>query len=278
MTPSLATIVRRALEGECALPPGTCVLVAVSGGPDSMALLSVLARLAPRFGLTVRAHGVDHGLRPSAAAELDLAEAFARKHGVGWDRSQVDVAPGGNLQARAREARWAALASAARAHNATIATAHHAEDRAETVLIRVLRGSGSRGLAVLPPRSQAVGASDIEVVRPLIRALRSDVLSHLEHHAVPSAQDPSNADPRYLRTRVRREVLPLLRELDPSIVSHLAAIADDLGAPPAAEGSGWTAGLPRATQVAIAALVQSRSTEARVWLPDGLVAMVKPKK
>ena len=114
-------------------------------------------------------------------------------------------------------------------------------------------------------------------MRPLIRALRSDVVTHLQRHGVPSAEDPSNADPRYLRTRVRRDLLPLLRELDPAVVSHLAAIADDLGAPAPAAGSGWTAGLPRPTQVAIAALVQSRSREARVWLPDGLVAMVAKK-
>ncbi|MBX3233271.1 MAG: tRNA lysidine(34) synthetase TilS [Labilithrix sp.] len=244
-----------------------------------MALLSVLVRLAPRFGLGLMAHGVDHGLRPDAAAELDLAERFARDHGVPWDRTKVDVPRGGNLQARARAARWTALAGAARAHGATIATAHHAEDRAETVLMRVLRGSGARGLAVLPPRSPAAGASDIEVVRPLLRALRSDVVTHLERHRVPSATDPSNADPRFLRTRVRNEVLPLLRELDPAVVHHLSAIADDLTAAGSARAeAGWTAGLPRATQAAIAALVRSRSTEARVWLPDGLVAMVEPRR
>lgn len=298
--PSLLTIVRRALEGECRLAPGSIVLVAVSGGPDSMALLSCLARLAPRFALSVRAHGVDHGLRPEAAAELDLAQRFAAEHHIPFGRTKVDVTRGGNLQARAREARWAALREAAKeatkdaltAGNVVIATAHHAEDRAETVLMRILRGAGARGLAVLPPRGHAASSQDAssqihwDVVRPLLRAQRSDVMAHLSRHRVPFATDPSNSDPRYLRTRVRNEVMPLLRALDPAIVSHLAAIADDLGAAlapqpkptPTPSRASWTAGLPRATQQAIAELLRTRSKGARVWLPDGLVVMAETRR
>lgn len=274
-SPSLLTIVRRSLESECRLPPGATVLVAVSGGPDSMALLSCLARLGPKMGVALRAHGVDHGLRPEAAAELDLAERFAGKLGVPFGRTRVDVTRGSNLQARAREARWTALRAAAKPHSAVVATAHHAEDRAETVLMRVLRGAGARGLAVLGP----IGP---DLVRPLVRAQRSDVMAHLSRHHVPFATDPSNADPRYLRTRVRTEVMPLLRALDPAIVSHLSAIADDLeGAATARQSSAtptWTAGLPRATQTAIAELLRTRSKEARVWLPDGLVVMAAPQE
>jgi tRNA(Ile)-lysidine synthase len=268
--PSLVTVVRRALEGECALPRNAQVVVAVSGGPDSMALLSVMARLAPKFGLGLSAHGIDHGLRPDAAAELDVAAEFAAKLGVPFARTKVDVNRGGNLQARARDARWQALLAAS--NDAVIATAHHAEDRAETVLLRILRGSGARGLAVLPPQSVKSGVS---VVRPLLRAERSDVMAHLERHKVPFATDPSNTDPRYTRTRVRSELMPLLRALDPAIVSHLSAIADDLATKTAqpVDSPGWTSGLPRATQTALAELVHSRSKEARVWLPDGLVAM-----
>jgi tRNA(Ile)-lysidine synthase len=276
---SLLTIARRALEagGEAALPRGTTVLVAVSGGPDSMALLDVMVRLAPKLGLTIFAHGVDHGLRPAARKELDKAERFARKLGVELERTMVVVGRGGNLQARARVARWKALTGAARSHGAhTIATAHHADDRAETMLMRLLQGTGPRGLAAMPPRARApmVEETDtLEVVRPLLRARRADVIAHVRRHAIPFAQDPSNADPRFLRARVRTELLPLLEELGPGIVHHLEALADDLGRDGEAPAS-WMLALPRRTRQAVEDLARSRSTKARVWLPGGLVVSI----
>ena len=274
MTPSLLTIARRALTGEGALERGSVLLIAVSGGPDSMALLHVLARLAPKLALEVRAHGVDHGLRSEAAGELDLAEAFAGKLGVPFARSLVRVAPGGNLQARARTARYAALADAARAAGTkAVATAHHADDRAETVLLRLLRGAGPQGLAVLPPRAP-LGTTALELVRPFLRARRSVVIAHVDRHAVPFARDPSNEDPRYLRTRVRHEVLPLLAELSPGIFEHLTALADQLTSEGADASTSFP--LPRSTQTALVELMQSRSRTARVWLPGGLVATVDP--
>jgi len=273
MKASLATIARRALD-ELRLRD-TAVLVATSGGPDSMALLDVLARLAPARGLRLLAHGVDHGLRPEAGAELDLAADHARKLAVPFDRTRVRVPLGGNLQARARTARWEALAVAARRHAATVATAHHADDRAETVLLRLFRGAGLRGLAVLPPRATAPDAPDVAIVRPLVRARRSDIVAHVERWRIVYARDPSNEDGRYLRTRVRRNLMPLLAAIDPRIVEHLGAIADEAGSERASEtGRTWTAGLPRATQDAIAALLRNGNREARVWLPGGLVVML----
>jgi tRNA(Ile)-lysidine synthase len=219
--PSLVTTVRRTLVEECSLTPGQSLLLAVSGGGDSQAMLSVLARLAPELGFRLQAHGVDHGLRHEAAAELDLAEALASKLGVPFARTRVDVPRGANLQARARAARYEALRNAARASNALIATAHHATDRAETVLLRLLRGSGPRGLAVLAPRAH-------DVIRPLVRAEKSDVLLHLTRHCVDFAEDPSNTDAAFLRVRVRHELVPLLAQLSPQIVRHLNALADAL--------------------------------------------------
>lgn len=285
MTPALLTLARRALTGEARIAPGSVVVAAVSGGPDSMALLHVLARLAPTLGIVVHAHGVDHGLRQAAASELDTAEAFAARLGVPFGRSAVRVARGGNLQARARTARYAALADAARVVGAAaIATAHHADDRAETVLLRLMRGAGPRGLAVLPPRAPLApsaqvaergDAGGIELVRPLLRARRGSVIAHLERHGVPFATDPSNDDPRYLRTRVRRELMPLLEELSSGIVGHLVALADQLGSEGGDQASSFP--LPRSTQTALAELMRSRSTSARVWLPGGLVATVDPR-
>lgn len=279
MIPALLTLARRALTGEASIARGSAVIAAVSGGPDSMALLHVLARLAPKLGIVVHAHGVDHGLRPEACRELDAAEAFAKQLGVPFGRTAVALSRGGNLQARARTARYAALAGAARAMGArTIATAHHADDRAETVLLRLLRGAGPRGLAALPARApldDAPAPGAIELVRPLVRARRRSVIAHLERHAVPFAADPSNENPRYLRTRVRRELLPLLEALSPGIVDHLVALADQLGALGGDSPSGFP--LPRSTQTALADLVRSRSATARVWLPGGLVVTLDPR-
>jgi tRNA(Ile)-lysidine synthase len=205
--PSLVTIVRRTLLEECGPLAARTVLAAVSGGGDSQAMLSVLARLAPQLGFSVIAHGVDHGLRAAAAAELDRAAALADKLGVPFGRTRVQVGRGGNLQARAREARYAALREAAASTDALIATAHHADDRAETVLLRLLRGSGPRGLAVLPARAQGM-------IRPLLRAAKRDVLLHLERHCLDFAEDPSNQDAAFLRVRVRSEAMPDLTALD----------------------------------------------------------------
>jgi tRNA(Ile)-lysidine synthase len=219
--PSLVTLVRRTLLEECEPLGSRSVLAAVSGGGDSQAMLEVLARLAPELGFRLRAHGVDHGLRPEASGELDLAEALALRLDVPFARSLLKVPRGANLQARAREARYAALRQAAAADGALIATAHHALDRAETVLLRLLRGSGPRGLAVLPVRAQ-------DVIRPLLRAGKPDVLAHLSRHRIDFAQDPSNTDAAFLRVRVRHELVPMLESLSPQIVRHLNALADAL--------------------------------------------------
>jgi tRNA(Ile)-lysidine synthase len=229
--PSLVTLVRRTLLEECEPLASRTVLAAVSGGGDSQAMLSVLARLAPKLGFRLLAHGVDHGLRPAAAAELDLAGALASKLGVPFARTRLELRGGANLQARARDARYEvlrAVATAAGGPSALVATAHHADDRAETVLLRLLRGAGPRGLAVLEPRSH-------DLLRPLIRAAKADVRLHLTRHGVDFADDPSNTDKAFLRVRVRRELLPLLENLSPRIVQHLNALADAL------QGSGLPA-------------------------------------
>lgn len=240
--PSLIRLAERLIRDERLLSRGDVVLCACSGGPDSSALLHVLALLRRRIGHEVVAHGVDHGLRAAAAAELAMARDLAERLGVPFSTTRVDVAPGANLQARARAARFAALAAASAACGArAIATGHTANDRAETLLLRLLRGAGPRGLAVLPPRAplpRAAAAArsgdapdpaaQIELIRPLLLARRADVLAHLDRHRLAFAEDPSNADPRFTRVRVRRELLPLLEDLAPAIVEHLCALSDML--------------------------------------------------
>jgi tRNA(Ile)-lysidine synthase len=173
-------------------------------------------------GCRLVAHGVDHGLRPTASEELELVRELAESLDVPFEHSVVAVAPGSNLQARARAARYEALRLAAsRVGAVAIATAHTADDRAETVIMRMLRAAPAAGLAVLAPRSG-------DLLRPLVRARRRDVALHLERHGLRHASDPSNSDARFVRVRVRREVLPLLEQLSPRVVESLVALADEL--------------------------------------------------
>ncbi len=292
--PSLMRLAERVIRDEELIARGDVVLCACSGGPDSTALLHVLGRLRERFHFSLVAHGVDHGLRMEAAAELGVAGRVAASLGVPFAITRVDVAPGGNLQARAREARFGALRTAARLAGARrIATGHTADDRAETVLLRLLRGAGPEGLAVLPPsapfpesvgtatstlhptstsiatsalhpaitsyapsalRPETPGASrrhpEIALIRPLIFARRVDVAAHLGRHHIAAAHDPSNADARFLRVRVRSELLPLMEDMSPAIVEHLCALADMLAATPAADAP--LRGLGRAQRLAVA--------------------------
>jgi tRNA(Ile)-lysidine synthase len=269
--PTLLTIAARTIREDQLFARGDRVLVAVSGGPDSMALLHVLAVLRVKLGHVLVAHGVDHGLRAEASSELDLAEGLAGELGVHFERAHVRLARGGNLQARAREARYDALrAAAAKASCTRIATAHHRADRAETVLLRLLRGAGPRGLGVLPPRAG-------DLVRPILHAPRSAIDAHVARHRLPFAIDPSNRDPHYARARVRHELLPLLRTLSPGIEEHLCALADQLLhgdlAPMPPDVS---LPLARRTRDALATLAAGRSPKARIALKGGHVARWDP--
>lgn len=226
--PTLLTLARRLVADEGLVHPGDRVVVACSGGPDSSALLHVLACLRAPLGVELHAVGVDHGLREGASAELDLAAEVADREAVPFARVEVAVAPGGDLQARARVARHRALqAVAEEVGAAVVALGHTADDRAETVLMRIMRGAGPRGVAAMPARSGGV-EGDVPLVRPLLRARRADVEAHLSRHGVRAAEDPSNAERRFLRARVRHEILPLLADSSPNIVAHLCALADDL--------------------------------------------------
>jgi len=277
--PSLLKLAQRTIVDERLLVQGDFVLVAVSGGPDSMALLHVMTKLAPRLGVRVVAHGVDHGLRAAAAEELAMAERFAFELGVPFSSTRVVVRAGGNLMARARRARYEALMAALSGDSTPapqsarhLATAHHADDRAETVLMRLLRGTGPVGLAVLPARAG-------QLIRPFLRARRAAILAHIDRHHIPYAHDPTNRDPRFLRTRVRSELMPLAAQLSPRIVEHLCELADaalelrqaEEGVVPAAIDGHR---LGRAQRAALARAFKNKNREARVPLPGGRIAAV----
>jgi tRNA(Ile)-lysidine synthase len=198
------------------------VLVACSGGPDSQALLHVLHALVPVHHCALIAAGVDHGLRAEAGRELDLAEQLAERLELPFVRLSVEVAAGSSLQAQARRARYGALLACAAQHGATrVAVGHTLDDQAETVLARLVRGTGLEGLSAIAPR-RADG-----VVRPLLDAERALVHRYLQETGLAVASDPSNEDPRFLRVRIRRQLLPLLARENPRVVRLLANLADD---------------------------------------------------
>src|SRR5262245_4669423 len=215
------------------------LVVAVSGGADSVALLHALVRLraATTTGTLVIAH-LNHGLRGD---ESDGDEAFVRNlHGrlthsgipdLALRCDRIDVAAraeaaGDNLESVARRVRYDWLASVAETTGVTlVATAHSVDDQAETVLHRLLRGSGLQGLRGIAPRREL--RLGVELIRPMLTATRTDVLAFLKEIDQPFREDRSNSDLRFTRNRLRHELLPYLaREYNPDIHSALAHLGE----------------------------------------------------
>lgn len=188
------------LLARCAFP--RAATAAVSGGADSTAMLV----LAVEAGCEVTAVHVDHGLRPGSASEAEHVAALAERLGVGFRSERVDVGAGPNLEARARDARRSVLPPAAM-------TGHTADDRAETMLLQLLRGAGAHGLASL-----AAGPT-----KPILGLRRVETRAVCTAAGVTWLEDPTNADPAFRRNRVRAEVLPLLDDIAARDVAPLLA-------------------------------------------------------
>jgi tRNA(Ile)-lysidine synthase len=196
----------------------TRVLVAVSGGPDSQALLDCIGQWRQAMGLIVWAVGIDHGLRPAARNELALAQKLATHHGIPFIVRRVAVAAAGNTLAAARKARYRALTRTAQTLGAqAILVAHTANDQVETVLFHLARGTGLRGAAGIPVQRGLI-------VRPLMQATRAQIMQHLHAEAIGYAQDPSNT--LRMRGHMRREMMGPLRALNARYVEHIAAFAE----------------------------------------------------
>ena len=206
------------------VPHDASLVLAVSGGSDSMALLHAAARLvrtdARRWRLTV-AH-LDHGLRPDSPDDAAFVTDAAHALDLPAQARRTDVAAlaraeGRSIEDAGREARYRFLADVA-ADEALIATAHTADDGAETVLINLLRGSGLTGVRGIPARRG-------QVIRPLLAERRATLRAMLDAAGIEYRHDPSNDDPAFLRNRVRAEVLPLLEELRPGAVDRIGQFA-----------------------------------------------------
>ena len=202
----LLAAVRQAVAGQRLLDPGDHVLVGVSGGPDSVALLHALVLLRPAHVLRLTVCHVHHGLRPEADRDAAFVEALAARLGCSAHVVRVEVPRGGGRspEEAARLARHAALTRVARVTGASrIALGHTADDQVETVFMRILEGAGPRGLAGIPVRRG-------RIVRPLLDVDRAMVTAHLGAHGLESVEDATNRDTAFLRNRVRHELLPLL--------------------------------------------------------------------
>ena len=200
------------LLARCTFPAaGTVVTCAVSGGADSTALLV----LAVAADLQVTAVHVDHGLRVGSSVEADVVRAHARLLGATFRSERVDILDGPNLEARARDARYSMLP-----HD--VLTGHTADDQAETVLLNLLRGAATTGLAAMRPGHR----------HPILGLRRAETVGLCAELQLAVVDDPTNLEPRHLRNRVRHELLPLMeqlsrRDLAPVLARQAALARDD---------------------------------------------------
>ena len=197
--------------------PGDRVLCAVSGGADSMVLLCRMLQLAPERGFAVLCAHFDHGMRGEASwRDAAFVEAFCAERGVPCFIGRGSVTGG---EAEARAARYAFLESCADEHGCRwIATAHTADDHAETLLLQLARGAGLRGLGgIAPVRGR--------LLRPMLDLTRADVEAWLAEHNIPHVEDDTNASPRYARNRIRQEAMPALRSVNAAFARHTVRTA-----------------------------------------------------
>jgi tRNA(Ile)-lysidine synthase len=264
--------VLRTIREQALLEVSEQVLVAVSGGPDSMALLLALGHFASRLSIKLICAIVDHGMRPESRTEAAMVAERCRALGVGCEILTVDVkaahGPHVSWQEAARNARLAKLQEAAvRLGCSKVALGHTADDQAETILFRIVRGTGLAGLAGIPYRRGMF-------IRPLLDVRRKEILAYLAKRRIPFIQDPSNANRRYARARIRHDLLPQLAKENPRVVEALLALAEEARALPA--GASPTPDFPALPRRA-AALVQRLAAEGhgtrRVSVPHGEVVV-----
>ena len=208
------------------LPPGTSVLAACSGGPDSVALTNALAACAGELGIRLAVGHVDHGLRPQSGADATHVQGLAGRLGLPFHVRRLEAldVSGLGLEGAAREARYAALAQlAAQAGADRVATAHTRRDQAETVLLRLARGGGAGALAGVR-RSRALTVA-IALVRPFLGVTREATEAYCRARGLPTIEDVHNVDPRRARARLRAVMPALANALNPRLEEALAGAA-----------------------------------------------------
>ena len=214
-------------------PAGAPILLALSGGADSSAALICLADFCRREGRLLAAVHLDHAIRADSAADAAFCADLCARFALPFYSRRVDVpalaaASGVGLEAAARDARYAYFAEVmAEAGISVLVTAHHADDNLETMLMRLTRGTGLRGLCGIPPMRPFGGGV---LVRPFLRTAKADMEALCAAYGIRPRTDVTNADPAYTRNRIRAEVVPTLCALNPALLTRAADTADALRA------------------------------------------------
>ena len=218
----------RVLKKEPCVAHTQSLIVAISGGPDSVALLAGLCQLSSQFGVEIQAGHVNHGLRGQESEDdqrfvAGLCEALGVRLTV--PRLEGMTVEGGNLEERLRVQRYRLLEELAAAQGGVVATAHHADDQAETLLLKLARGAGLRGLSGIYPRLQDQEGR-VRVIRPLLSFRRKKILDYLERRRMTFRTDTSNLSTHLDRNWVRQELLPrMVERLNPRSIEHLSQTA-----------------------------------------------------
>jgi len=225
--------IRRTVQKYALIPPGTKLVVGVSGGADSLTLLHMLYTLQSTLSCQLHVATLDHGLRgEQGAADAEYVSRFAETLKLPVTVSKANVAALAaqkkiGIEAAARLARYDFLAAVARAAGVErIAVAHHADDQAETILMHLLRGAGLRGLGGMAIRSAVPGHPALTLIRPLLWATRAQILAYCAEHGLEPREDVTNEDTAMLRNTIRLDILPRLESLNPHIGRSLSQLGD----------------------------------------------------
>lgn len=228
--------VRQIIRHHKLIAPGEKVVAGVSGGTDSLALLHLLKNLSDRMGFSIRAATLDHHLRGKESAEdVNFVVAICDQWGIPVSQKKVNVKTMAkrsqtSIEVAARNARYDFLAEVAHQVGAScVAVAHHADDQAETVLMRLLRGSGGKGLAGMALQSPLPGHPDLRLIRPLLYASRLSLEAYCQQHNLSPREDSTNTDTTILRNRIRHELLPFLSQYQSNISQTLSRTAEISG-------------------------------------------------
>lgn len=230
MREGLVARVQQAIATQRLFPPRSRILVAVSGGADSVALLHILILLQSSWKWSLRIAHLDHGLREGSAVDAAFVEQLAERWRIPATVGAKDVQSicskeGWSLEDGARRIRYRFLSETADKYSmGHVALAHTADDQAETVLMRLLRGAGLLGLCAIPYRRRQ---ENVSIVRPLLEIWREEIEAFLQSERISHREDPSNQETRFLRNRIRHELLPLLaRDYNPKIKFALTQLAE----------------------------------------------------
>jgi tRNA(Ile)-lysidine synthase len=213
--------------------PGDRVVIALSGGVDSVVLLDCAQRARRKLRMRLSALHVNHQLSPNAVSWSTFCSRLCRARGIPFEAVTVGVRRGDSLEARARDARYAVFA---RRECNFIVLAHHRDDQVETLLLQLLRGAGVKGLAGMPPVRKAKsdsrttkGGASPAIVRPLLDVTRQEILEYAKKRKLKWIEDESNRDVHFLRNYLRRDVLPVIARRFPAYRATIARAARHLG-------------------------------------------------